>query len=174
MSEKTKCIFTGSKEYMEKSFLEELNYKIWSTKGARFIADRRLNTIAKMSNISFSVLSANLIIAGLLAVYSIENNGDKLKYINYYVTALSIIQLVVVQFENSQNYKLKAKGFHDCSLELSKLYNRLRTFKTLNTQASEFATLSFCKLLADEYQEILGKVENVNMFLIKREYTIKM
>jgi hypothetical protein len=160
MADKTKSIFTGSKEYMEKSFLEELNYKIWSTKGARFRADRRLSKIAKMSNISFSVLSAYLIIAGLLAVYNIENDGNKLNYINYYVTALSIIQLVVVQFENSQDYKLRAKGFHDCSLELSKLYNRLRTFKTLNTDASEFATLNFCRQLSEEYQEILGRYEN--------------
>lgn len=160
MSEERKSIFTGSKEYLEKSFLEELNYKIWSTKGARFKADRRLTTISKMSNISFSILSAYLIIAGLLAVYNIENNNENLNLINYYVTALSIIQLVVAQFENSQDYKLKAKNFHDCSLELSKLYNKLRTFKTLNPQASEYAVLNFCNNLSKEYQEILDKYEN--------------
>lgn len=145
---------------MEKSFLEELSYKIWSTKGARFRADRRLTTISKMSNISFSILSAYLIIAGLLAVYNIENVDSGLNYINYYVTALSIIQLVIVQFENSQDYKLKAKNFHDCSLELSTLYNRLRTFKTMNSEASEFTTASFCQKLSDEYQEILNRYAN--------------
>ncbi|RTY75145.1 SLATT domain-containing protein [Flavobacterium sp. LS1R10] len=155
-----KSIFTGSKEYLEKSFLEELNYKIWTTKGARFKADRRLTTISKMSNISFSILSAYLIIAGLLAVYNIENNDGNLGLINYYITALSIIQLVVAQFENNQDYKMKAKNFHDCSLELSKLYNKLRTFKTLNSQASEYTTLNFCQQLADEYQEILCRYEN--------------
>lgn len=160
MSEEIKSIFTGSKAYLEKSFLEELSYKIWSTKGARFRADRRLTTISKMSNISFSILSAYLIIAGLLAVYNIENNDIHLNYINYYVTALSILQLVVAQFENSQDYKLKGKNFHDCSLELSKLYNKLRTFKTLNTQVSDYTSLSFCQKLSEEYQEILNKYEN--------------
>lgn len=160
MSEEKKSIFTGSKAYLEKSFLEELSYKIWSTKGARFRADRRLTTISKMSNISFSILSAYLIIAGLLAVYNIENDNANLNYINYYVTALSILQLVVAQFENSQDYKLKGKNFHDCSLELSKLYNKLRTFKTLNPEASEYTILSFCQKLSDEYQEILSKYEN--------------
>lgn len=160
MSEEIKSIFTGSKAYLEKSFLEELSYKIWSTKGARFRADRRLTTISKMSNISFSILSAYLIIAGLLAVYNIENNDIHLNYINYYVTALSILQLVVAQFENSQDYKLKGKNFHDCSLELSKLYNKLRTFKTLNTQVSDYTSLSFCQKLSEEYQEILNRYEN--------------
>jgi hypothetical protein len=160
MSEEIKSIFTGSKAYLEKSFLEELSYKIWSTKGARFRADRRLTTISKMSNISFSILSAYLIIAGLLSVYNIENNDIHLNYINYYVTALSILQLVVAQFENSQDYKLKGKNFHDCSLELSKLYNKLRTFKTLNTQVSDYTCLSFCQKLSEEYQEILNRYEN--------------
>ncbi|CAC9975375.1 hypothetical protein FLAPXU55_03088 [Flavobacterium panici] len=155
-----KSIFVGSKAYLEKSFLEELSYKIWSTKGTRFRASIRLTTISKMSNISISILSAYLIIAGLLAVYNIENDDNNLKYINYYVTALSILQLVIAQFENSQDYKLKAKNFHDCSLELSKLYNKLRTFKTLNSTASEYSVLSFCQKLSEEYQEILNRYEN--------------
>jgi hypothetical protein len=158
--EEKKGIFTGSKEYLEKSFIEELNYKIWSTKGTRFEADKRLTRISNISNISFSIMSAYLIIAGLLAVYNIENDSENLKLINYYVTALSIIQLVLAQYENSQDYKLRAKNFHDCGLELSILYNKLRTFKTLNNNVSEYETLNFCKKLSDEYQSILSKHEN--------------
>jgi hypothetical protein len=158
--EEKKGIFTGSKEYLEKSFMEELNYKIWSTKGTRFEADKRLTRISNISNISFSIMSAYLIIAGLLAVYNIENDSENLKLINYYVTALSIIQLVLAQYENSQDYKLRAKNFHDCGLELSILYNKLRTFKTLNNNVSEYETLNFCKKLSDEYQSILTKHEN--------------
>lgn len=158
--EEKKGIFTGSKEYLEKSFIEELNYKIWSTKGTRFEADKRLTRISNISNISFSIMSAYLIIAGLLAVYNIENDSENLKLINYYVTALSIIQLVLAQYENSQDYKLRAKNFHDCGLELSILYNKLRTFKTLNNNVSEYEILNFCKKLSDEYQSILSKHEN--------------
>lgn len=105
-------------------------------------------------------MSAYLIIAGLLAVYNIENDSENLKLINYYVTALSIIQLVLAQYENSQDYKLRAKNFHDCGLELSILYNKLRTFKTLNNNVSEYEILNFCKKLSDEYQSILSKHEN--------------
>ncbi len=162
MSAEIASIFTGSQEYLEKSFLEELNYKIWSTKGARFQADRRLTTISNMSNISFNILSAYLIIAGLLAVYNIENDDANLNLVNYYVTALSIIQLVVAQFENSQDYKLRAKNFHDCSLALSTLYNKLRTFKTLNSTATENEILIFCENLSIEYQTILALYQNHN------------
>jgi len=156
-----KNIFNGSKEYLEKSFLEELNYKIWSTKGARFQADRRLKKVAKISNLSLGFLSAYLIIAGLISVYQINNNtelNDKL--INYYITALSIILLVISQFENNQDYKLRAKVFHDCGLKLAELYNRLRTFKTINTKATEDEIKTFCEELSNEYQNILNQYEN--------------
>ena len=39
----------SSKDYLNKSFLEELSYKLWSTKGSRFEANKRF---IKKSNIS--------------------------------------------------------------------------------------------------------------------------
>ena len=160
MTEKqNKSIFTGSKSYLEKSFLEELNYKIWSTKGVRFEADKRLKIISKMSNISLSILSAYLIIASLISVYNI-NSAHNFDLINYIVTALSIILLVLSQYENSQDYKLRAKDFHNCGLELSVLYNKLRTFKTLNINASEYENRNFTTKLSEEYQDTLSKYEN--------------
>jgi len=161
MSEKeeSKSIFSGSKQYLEKSFLEELNYKIWSTKGARFEADKRLSIISKMSNISLSILSAYLIIAGLISVYNLHSS-IKLDLINYVVTALSIILLVLSQYENSQNYNLRAKDFHNCGLELATLYNKLRMFKTMNESSSEYEKRNFVNSLSEEYQRILSKYEN--------------
>ncbi|PIF46777.1 hypothetical protein CLU96_3817 [Chryseobacterium sp. 52] len=158
-TEETQSIFVGSKQYLEKSFLEELNYKIWSTKGARFEADKRLTIVSKMSNISLSILSAYLIIAGLISVYNI-NSDLKFDLINYVVTALSIILLVLSQSENSQNYNLRAKDFHNCSLELSQIYNQLRTFKTLSDDASDYEKKNFTIKLSNEYQTILSKYEN--------------
>lgn len=159
MTDTKKSIFTGSKQYLEKSFLEELNYKIWSTKGARFEADKRLTIISRMSSISLSILSAYLIIAGLISVY-ISNSDINFALINYIVTALSIILLVLSQFENSQDYKLRAKDFHNCSLELSALYNKLRTYKTLVDTPSPYEIRNFCQTLSNEYQNILSKYEN--------------
>jgi hypothetical protein len=157
--EKTTNEYIGPKKYLEKSFLEEINYKIWSTKGARFNADKRLKTKANLSNISLAILSAYLIIAGLISVYNISN-GNSQNIINYTITALSIMLLVFSQFENAQDYKLKAKIFHDCGLELSVLYNELRIFKTLKDKPSDYENYTFTKNLSEKYQNVLKNYQN--------------
>ena len=40
------------KDYLDKTFLEELNYKIWTTKGSRFNANKRLLRVSKLSNLA--------------------------------------------------------------------------------------------------------------------------
>ena|SRR5690606_16951310 len=157
MSEKS--IFTGEKAYLEKSFLEELSLKVWTTKGARFHADQRLRAKARMSSISMSIFSAYLIIASLISVFV----GDyKLNFqlINYFVAALSIILLVVSQYENAQDYKLRAEKLHDCGLEISTIYNEIRIFKTLAPSPTEERIKLFCENVAARYQAILSKYEN--------------
>jgi len=156
MSEKKR---KKSKEYLDKTFLEELNHKIWCTKGTRFNADSRFKKKSKLSNISISIISAYLIIASLFSVYNINQNSDD-NIINYLVTALSILLLVVSMHENNQNYKLKAYNFHSCGLELGEIYNRLRTFKTLEGEKSESEIAEFCSEINDKYQMILNKYDN--------------
>lgn len=168
MSEKKR---KKSKEYLDKTFLEELNHKIWCTKGTRFNADSRFKKKSKLSNISISIISAYLIIASLFSVYNINQNSDD-NIINYLVTALSILLLVVSMHENNQNYKLKAYNFHSCGLELGEIYNRLRTFKTLEGEKNESEIAEFCSEINDKYQMILNKYDNhddidYNTFRIK-------
>jgi hypothetical protein len=151
--------FTGPKKYLEKSFLEELNYKIWSTKGARFKADKRLKTKAKLSTISLAIISAYLIIASLISVYNL-GNGNNENIMSYVITALSILLLVVSQFENSQEYNLNARIFHDCGLELSELYNELRIFKTLRKNPTDYETNRFSESLSERYQTVLKNYQN--------------
>ena len=155
-SDKNKRI--KSKEYLDKTFLEELNHKIWCTKGTRFNADSRFKKKSKLSNISVSILSAYLIIASLFSVYNINQNSDD-NIISYLVTALSILLLVVSMHESNQDYKLRAFNFHSCGLELAEIYNRLRTFKTLEgeTEISESEISDFCFEINNKYQSILNK-----------------
>lgn len=148
-----------SKEYLDKTFLEELNHKIWCTKGTRFNADKRLKKKSKLSNISISILSAYLIIASLFSVYNVNQNSDD-NIINYLITAISILLLVVSMHENNQDYKLRAFNFHSCGLELAEIYNRLRTFKTLEGQKSESEISDFCFEINNKYQSILNKYDN--------------
>lgn len=149
------------KDYLDKTFLEELNYKIWSTKGSRFNANKRLLQVSKLSNLCNSMLSVYLIAIGLLSVYNIYN--EKLyneNLIAYSITCLSILLLVFGQIENAKEYSLKAKEYHNCGLELSGLYNELRIFKTLIENPSLDDKLRFTQKISNEYQRILEKFEN--------------
>lgn len=149
------------KDYLEKTFLEELNYKIWTTKGSRFNANKRLLLISKLSNLSNSILSVYLIAIGLLSVYNIYNGqSSNENLIAYSITCLSIILLVFGQIENAKDYGVKAKEYHNCGLELSKLYNELRIFKTLNSNNSIEEIKMFTLKISDDYQRILERHEN--------------
>ena len=63
------------KDYLEKTFIEELNYKIWSTKGSRFTASTRLTQASRLSNLSINLLSVYLTAVALLGVYNIHFNS---------------------------------------------------------------------------------------------------
>ena len=149
------------KEHLDKDFLEELKHKIWSTKGTRFTANNRLKTIAKYSTLSISFLSGYLIIFGLVSVYNLYNqNAINPNAIAFTITALSILVLIFSLIENSQNYPVKAKNFHDCALDLADLYNELQNFKSYEKEASNKAKLEFCEKLQKEYQNILRRYDN--------------
>lgn len=117
-------------DYLGKGFLEELNYKMWSTKGSRFNCDKRLRTKGNASNVSLAIISAYLIIASLITVFNLAI-GVNQEVLNFTITGLSILVLVFTQFENAQKYDLVAKSHHDSGLKISELYNELRIFKTL-------------------------------------------
>lgn len=149
------------KDYLDKTFLEELNYKIWTTKGSRFNANKRLLLVSKLSNLSNSMLSVYLIAIGLLSVYNIYNDGFLTQNVlPYLTTCISILLLVFTQIENSKNYQLKAKEFHTCGIELSKIYNKLRVFKTLKNSPTDIEKEKFANEIAAEYESILEKYEN--------------
>jgi hypothetical protein len=149
------------KDYLDKTFLEELNYKIWTTKGSRFNANKRLLLIYKCSTLANSMLSVYLIAIGLLSVYKMYNDRFiEENILPYTITCLSILLLIFSQIENSKNYQLKAKEFHSCGIELSKLYNKLRTFKTFNLGATEKEKELFAQDISEQYEGILEKYEN--------------
>lgn len=149
------------KSHLDKDFLEELKHKLWSTKGSRFRASERLKTKNKYSSLSMSILSAYLIIFGLLSVYNLFNaKGISENLIPFTITSLSIFLLVFSLFENSKNYLVRAIQFHECALEISRLYNELQTFKSYDKDASQSEKKEFSKDIQDRYQTILEKYEN--------------
>ncbi len=148
------------KDYLDKTFLEELNYKIWSTKGSRFNASTRLTQTSRLSNLSINLLSVYLTAVGLLGVYNLHFNQLNEDLIAYSITSLSILALVFGQIENSKDFLLKAKEFHNCGLELSEIYNELRIYKTLTYNQSLEDKENFARKISDKYQKVLERYEN--------------
>lgn len=148
------------KDYLDKTFIEELNYKIWSTKGSRFTASSRLTKTSRLSNLSINLLSVYLTAVGLLGVYNIHFNSLNEDLIAYSITSLSILVLVFGQIESAKDFSMKAKEFHNCGLELSKIYNDLRIYKTLTENQSIADKERFAKKISDEYQRVLERHEN--------------
>jgi hypothetical protein len=148
-------------DYLDKTFLEELNYKIWSTKGSRFNASTRLFKIGRLSNLCNSALSVYLIAVGLLSVYNIYKvDSFDANIIAYTITCLSILTLVFGQIENAKDFNVKAREFHKCGLELSEIYNELRIFKTLKESPTLQQQEEFAIALSSKYQKILERHEN--------------
>lgn len=150
---------TSGQLYLNKDFSVELNYKFWTTKGARFTASSRLKKINKLSSYSIGFLSGYMIIIGLLSVFKLNNDqiisNEQLGFIT---TGLSILILVFSQLESANDYALKADKFHNCALEIGELYNKLRYLKT--NLKSEEEINSLAQDLSIEYGNVLKKYEN--------------
>ena len=136
---------------------QELNLKLWSTKGARFQADKRCSHLSRLSQFSTSLLTAYVIIIGLMPYFlKTQLAGEAGDFINYISTTISIVLLAYSLIESFQEYGLQAHLFHQCGLSISRLYNRLRQAKSLpdNEKTVELRAIS------DEYEDILGRFEN--------------
>lgn len=150
---------TSGQLYLDKDFSVELNYKFWTTKGARFTASHRLKTTGKLSSYSIGFLSGYMIIIGLLSVFKL-NNAEIIsnEHLGFISTGLSILILVFSQLESANDYTLKADRFHNCALEISDLYNKLRYLKTNLKIDEEINKLA--QDLSQEYGAVLKKYEN--------------
>lgn len=150
---------TSGQLYLDKDFSVELNFKFWTTKGARFTASSRLKAINKLSSYSIGFLSGYMIIIGLLSIFKLNNSeivtSEQLGFIS---TGLSILILVFSQLEGANDYALKADKFHNCALEISDLYNKLRYLKTNLKSEEEINKLA--QDLSIEYGNLLKKYEN--------------
>lgn len=152
--------FPTYREDLTKTFLEELNYKMWVTKGARFNANKRLLARNDWSNKAIGFLTAYLIIFGLLSVYQVSKTPliDP-NIVAFGSTAVSILLLAFSQMEFAADYKSRAKSYHTCALKVSKLYNELRIIKTMTQQSEEDREVR-AREISDKYQSILNKYDN--------------
>lgn len=146
--------------YLQKDFEVELNYKLWSTKGARFAASHRTETLSRLSSQCVGYLSAYLIVVGLVMAFDLKFwlfslHEDEL---NFASLALSVLILLFSQLETAENFILKSDRFHNCALDIAELYNDLRHIKTYDANNPNKKDL--LKKISLEYDKILKRYEN--------------
>lgn len=145
--------------YLQKDFGVELNYKLWTTKGARFAASHRNKIQNELSSKTLGYLSAYLTIVSLLTVYKIPFEPIGENYLNFTITALSILILIFSQFETAKEFSIKSERFHQCSLEIGELYNELRIAKTF-PNILDHDRFQWIIEISKKYDKVLQKYEN--------------
>lgn len=146
--------------YLQKDFEVELNYKLWTTKGARFAASHRNETLHRLSGQSVGYISAYLIIIGLVNVYDLKFWMFSLSdnQVNFASMAFSVMVLLFSQLESAENFILKSDRYHNCALDISELYNQLRYTKTYQNNNPNKA--SILQKISDDYDKVLKRNEN--------------
>jgi len=139
------------------SWEQEINYKLWVTKGARFVSARRCEQCNRGSQLALTFLSGYLIIIGIAPFFiktlSLTVDPD---VIALGTTAISVLLLAYSLIESSKSYELRAHKYHNCALKVSKLYNALRRSKE-NEEGFRTAEL---ERITETYEEILRQYEN--------------
>lgn len=140
----------------QKTFAEDLDFKIWSTKGTKFIAHERLLLKHRLSNQSLSYLTAYVVIVNLIPLFNTTKHLLSADLISFVTTVLSILVLVFGQIESSAEYNLKALKQHECGRQLAKLHLELSNITLSKTSDDEHNFMQ----LAQKYSDILDVYEN--------------
>lgn len=142
----------------DKTFDEDLDFKIWATKGTKFVAHERLLLKHKLSNQALSYLTAYVVIVNLIPLFNTTKHLLSADLISFATTVLSILILVFSQIEASAEYNLKALKQHECGRQLSKLHLDLGTIFSSNLP--EVEKEDNYRKVAEKYSDILDIYEN--------------
>ena len=137
---------------------ENLLNKIWTTRGCRFQAHKRLNEVNNWSTWTISILTVYII---SLSILSLNPPSSYIflsgKTGSIFMICLSIAILLISVLENSKNYKLRADGMHRCAKELSSIYNEICLIRdgVITTTIPERLIE-----LGNKYQSIIDKYDD--------------
>lgn len=145
--------------YLEKNrWEEELNFKMWITKGARFHAAKRCEEKDHSATWTNALLSCYLIIIGLVPfVPHPAFKAISPDIIGFGTTGVSIILLAYGLIVAMRGYSVQAIVYHECALKIAVLYNALRRAKELKNEKDKTKEITRISL---EYDEILSRYPN--------------
>lgn len=145
--------------YLEKNrWEEELNYKLWITKGARFNAAKRCEEKEHAATWTNALLSCYLIIIGLIPfVPHPAFKAVSPDIIGFGTAGVSILLLAYGLIVAMRGYAVHAINYHACALEIGVLYNALRRAKEFKNEEDKVKEITRISL---EYDKLLSRYPN--------------
>lgn len=133
--------------------IENLEKKIWKTRGARFNAHRRMRLNNLYSTLSVTVLTVSII--GMNLCIFLPDYQSKSTLVTLLTIGLSVFVLAISQLIAAREYGLKAINFHKCGCELSALLDELSILKVRKTVSEQEL-----KQIFEKYEALLIKYDN--------------
>lgn len=145
--------------YLEKNrWEEEVNFKMWITKGARFHAAKRCEEKEHAATWANALLSCYLIIIGLVPF--VPHPAFKVispEIIGFGTTGVSILLLAYGLIVAMRGYSVQAHIYHECALQIAVLYNALRRAKEIKIEKDKTKEIT---RISVEYDELLSRYPN--------------
>jgi len=110
-----------------KEFADELDKRMWKTKGSRYNKYRRYKRKHQLSLSTISILTLYVFIITLADYYPVIKLSESQKeLIPFLSIILSISILILSLLEASKNYQIKSERLYNCANEITNLYIELR------------------------------------------------
>jgi len=138
------------------NYANELDMRMWKTKGSRYNAYRRYERKHWLSLASISILT--LYVFGLtLADFcnTIKFTTNQQISIPFISMVLSIFILILSLLEASKNYQIKSERLHNCAKDIANVYNELR--KVMHTNMPDEDKSNRLNDITMRYDSIIQK-----------------
>lgn len=138
------------------SFAHDLSRRIWTTKGARFNAHRRLIKQNEWSLRAIAFLSVYVTVLSVAILVPAFGLSAKMQAeISVGVAGLSLLILVFSLMESSRDYRVRAERLHLCAMELGRIQQRVDF--AIAEAGGQLATS--VQLLAGEYEDAIARCQ---------------
>jgi hypothetical protein len=135
-------------------FADELDTRMWKTKGSRYNKYRRYKRKHQLSLSAISILTLYVFIISLAYYYPVIKLSESQKeLIPFLSIILSISILILSLLEASKNYQLKSERLYNCANEITNLYIELRQHICSDSQNQD----EILSEIAKRYKTILEK-----------------
>lgn len=143
---------------MQKSYIEKLDYQLWSTSRIRLTAAKRMKDKDNLSNQTISFSSAYLILLSVIQILiESQSLNSFLTIVNIF---LAIVILVLSQLEAAADYSLRSNKYHECGLKIGALHSSLRRLKDENVRNTSPEYMKELASINEKYNDLLFGYEN--------------